>query len=65
MHINRRVILAALLVAGATLPAGLAAQSSPLRISMLIPGQIDDGGFMEAGYNGLVAIRDQLGAETS
>jgi basic membrane protein A len=32
---------------------------------MLIPGQIDDGGFMEAGYNGLVAIRDQLGAETS
>lgn len=39
------------------------AQSDVLDIAMLIPGQIDDGGFMEAGYNGLIAIRDELGAE--
>ena len=40
------------------------AQDRPLEIAMLIPGRIDDGGFMQAGYDGLVAIRDELGAET-
>ena len=32
---------------------------------MLIPGNIADGGFMQAGYEGLLAIHDELGAETS
>lgn len=41
------------------------ADSHTLTVSMLIPGDIDDGGFMEAGYEGLVAISDTLGAETS
>ncbi len=39
--------------------------SQSLKVSMLIPGSIDDGGFMEAGYNGLVKIREELGFETS
>lgn len=30
---------------------------------MLIPGKIDDGGFMEAGYKGLLKIQDELGAD--
>ena len=32
-------------------------------IAALFPGKIDDGGFMEAGYRGLVAARDKLGVE--
>jgi basic membrane protein A len=39
--------------------------SLPLRVAMLIPGKIDDGGFMEAGYNGLLSIEQELGAEIS
>ncbi|WP_323764168.1 BMP family protein [Marinovum sp.] len=39
------------------------ADDDKLQVSMLLAGQIDDKGFMEAGYNGLIAIRDQLGAE--
>ena len=37
----------------------------PLRVAMLIPGKIDDGGFMEAGYNGLLSIEQELSAEIS
>ena len=41
------------------------AQAKPLKVAMLIPGHIDDGGFMQAGYNGLMLIKDQLKAEVS
>lgn len=30
---------------------------------MLIPGNIQDGGFMQAGYNGLLKIKNDFGAE--
>ena len=65
MHLNRRAIFAALCMAGAVsaLPAMSAAQDRPMKIAMLIPGHVDDGGFMEAGYNGLLAIESELGAE--
>jgi basic membrane protein A len=43
----------------------LAANAEALKVAMLIPGHIDDGGFMEAGYNGLRMIDEKLGAETS
>jgi len=33
------------------------AAEKPLKFAMLIPGKIDDGGFMEAGDNGLIAIQ--------
>ena len=36
-----------------------------LEVAMLLPGSIDDGGFMEAGYDGLQAIEAELGAETT
>lgn len=39
------------------------AETDTLSVSMLIPGKIDDGGFMEAGYNGLLSIEQELGAE--
>jgi basic membrane protein A and related proteins len=66
MHRTRRILLAALVLAGALpgLTSFPLAQDRPLEIAMLIPGRIDDGGFMQAGYNGLVAIGDELGAET-
>lgn len=47
----------------AVLPVAGYADQDKLSVSMLLAGQIDDKGFMEAGYNGLIAIRDQLGAE--
>ncbi|HPG21592.1 MAG TPA: BMP family protein [Amaricoccus sp.] len=45
------------------LPLAASADDDQLSVSMLLAGQIDDNGFMEAGYNGLVAIRDELGAK--
>jgi basic membrane protein A len=30
-------------------------------IAAMLPGRIDDGGFVEAGYRGLMRIRDELG----
>lgn len=58
----RFVLLIALL---AVLLPPVAAQDAPapLRVAMLIPGRINDGGFMEAGYNGLLAIQEELGAD--
>lgn len=49
---------AAMFVAGAAF-----AEGGDLRIAMLLPGDITDNGFMEAGYDGLQKIRDQFGAE--
>ena len=36
-----------------------AAERGP--VAAMLPGRIDDGGFIEAGYQGLMRIRDQLG----
>lgn len=41
------------------------AQDQDLQIAMLLPGNIEDHGFMEAGYNGLLAIQKDFGAEIS
>lgn len=47
-----------------TLLAGASfAQDTDLSIAMLIPGKIDDNGFMQAGYNGLLKIEKELGAK--
>jgi basic membrane protein A len=35
------------------------------RVAMLLPGRIDDGGFMEAGYRGLLTIERELNASVS
>lgn len=54
----------ALCLIGVTLNSVMA-DSKSLTVAMLIPGSIDDGGFMEAGFNGLTAISETLGAQTS
>lgn len=58
MTLFHLTLSAAILAAGAAF-----AQDGPPRIAMLLPGDIADNGFMEAGYNGLVKIRDKFGAE--
>lgn len=42
--------------------AGAMASEDSLDVAMLIPGEIDDNGFMEAGYEGLLQIESELGA---
>lgn len=64
-HPSRRFVLTGAAAAATvlTLPRlSRAAGGAPLSVAMLIPGRIDDGGFMQAGYAGLTSIRDQLGA---
>lgn len=58
-----RALGGAALGAAMLISAPVAAADEPLKVSMLLAGQIDDKGFMEAGYNGLVAIEKELGAE--
>lgn len=60
---KRQVLGMALSIA--VLPLTAFADSDQFSVSMLLAGQIDDKGFMQAGYNGLVAIGDELGAKTS
>ncbi len=63
MNFRKIAVLACLSVSSLLFTTASLAADAPLKVGMLIPGQIDDGGFMEAGYNGLLAIRDELGAE--
>jgi basic membrane protein A len=61
--LSRRRIIA---LAGACTGLWFASASHaqrPLRIAALFAGQIDDKGFMEAGYRGLVSARDRLGVD--
>lgn len=53
-------LTATLILSGAALAA-----DDKLSVAMLIPGSIEDNGFMEAGYNGLLRIEEELGAEIS
>ena len=63
--ITRRLVV--LTIAASALVLALlspsSAEAKKLKVAMLIPGQIDDGGFMEAGYKGLLMIRDKLVAD--
>ncbi|MCV9999651.1 BMP family protein [Pararhizobium sp. YC-54] len=54
------ICLAALFVSNAT-----ASFADDLKVGMLIPGRIDDGGFMEAGYDGLMRIKEELHIQTN
>lgn len=64
-HAGMVLTLVIAFVLGAGLSSTVTAQDSetPLRVAMLIPGRINDGGFMEAGYNGLLMIEEELGAD--
>jgi basic membrane protein A and related proteins len=65
---SRRSLLAGLAAVGcgvglsSSLLLRSAHSSTALKVAMLIPGRIDDGGFMEAGYRGLLLIEQELNA---
>lgn len=65
MMIPRQTTLGAMAALACGVAGFVHAQGNDLKITMLIPGDIADGGFMEAGYNWLMATEEQLGAETS
>ena len=65
---NRRMFLAGLagVAAGSALPFSWSrAHAAQLSVGMLLPGRINDGGFMEAGYQGLQRIEKELGARVT
>jgi basic membrane protein A len=65
MPMDRRSLLG--LIGGGTAAAMAAgrAMAAPLRVGALFAGRIDDGGFMQAGYNGLQIATQRLGAEVN
>jgi basic membrane protein A len=59
---SRRRFLRAVAAVGATSAARSFAQATqPPEVAALFAGQVNDGGFMEAGYRGLTRARDELG----
>ena len=62
MNTPRRLTLTAALL---LTTAAHATSADALSVAMLIPGKIDDNGFMEAGYNGLLKIQQELGAKVA
>ena len=56
----RRRAAAAMLVASVAL-AGSAWAADPLAVGVLLPGSRSDKGWMESGYDGLVAVQKKLG----
>lgn len=64
VRMYKALFVGMLCLAGVTLNSAIA-DSKPLNVVMLIPGEIDDDGFMEAGFNGLMAINETLEAQTS
>ncbi|MGQ3073653.1 MAG: BMP family protein [Ferrovibrionaceae bacterium] len=65
MTITRRLFLAAaaglLALAGATAQPGAARAADPKKVGILIPGSKSDKGWMESGYDGLVASQKKYG----
>lgn len=61
--VSALLILVALAACASAPTPAVAPNVTKLRVAMLIPGKIDDGGFMESGYKGLLRIREELGAE--
>lgn len=53
------------LLAATSVRAQGAQAGAPLRVAALFSGSVTDGGFMEAGYRGLMAARDELGVEVT
>lgn len=58
----RKIILWAL-VGALLVTAAQAGEKKPFKVALLSPGPISDAGWNALAYEGLLAIRDQLGAE--
>jgi len=44
---------------------GAAAEQGKLKIGLLVPGSINDGGWSNSAYRGVMKIKDEMGAEVS
>lgn len=44
---------------------GMAAQAGPLKVAMVLPGNISDKSWNQAGYEGLMMVKEQLGFEVA
>jgi basic membrane protein A and related proteins len=61
--LNRRAFLAVTAGLSCSTISRVGRTQTKVKIAALFAGRIDDAGFMEAGYRGLVAARDKLGAD--
>ena len=52
-------------MANANSSHGAHSVNQPLTVAMLIPGNTKDGGFMEAGYQGLVKLEKEMAVKTA
>ncbi|MCW5943643.1 MAG: BMP family protein [Fimbriimonadaceae bacterium] len=61
--------LAALVLIGCSAPAGKpsgeAPKEEPFKVALLTPGPVSDAGWSAMAYEGLMAIKDELGAEVN
>src|SRR6201997_4385452 len=58
---SRRLILKGALLAGAMVLSSTLAHADPLKVGILIPGSKSDKGWMESGYDGLMASEKKYG----
>jgi basic membrane protein A and related proteins len=62
-RLNRRAFLAVTAGLSCSTISRVGRTQTKVKIAALFAGRIDDAGFMEVGYRGLVAARDKLGAD--
>jgi basic membrane protein A len=65
MRVTRRVFLGGV---GAAMASGLAlktARAADPKVAIVMPGNITDKSWTQAGYEGLMRIKDELGLETA
>lgn len=62
-HPTRRLFTLAGVAAAASMLAAPAPAADPLTVGILIPGSKSDKGWMESGYDGLVAAQKEFGAK--
>ncbi|MEW5849424.1 MAG: BMP family protein [Myxococcota bacterium] len=60
MNLRRALVLAGLLMSCREPPPP--PERTPFSVALVLPGPVDDHGWSEAGYRGLLRIRDELGA---
>ncbi|MGB6006937.1 BMP family protein [Castellaniella sp.] len=65
MNHTRRRLLTAIPLASLAACAPLKGSGGATRVSALFCGQINDGGFMQAGYQGLMLAKRKLGVQTA
>src|SRR5436190_24202682 len=59
------IIIVVVLAATSAGAAESSATAAPFKVALLSPGPVSDAGWNALAYEGLLAIRDQLGAEVA